>query len=272
MLKATVLSDNVASRGLGAEWGLSILIEYGERRILLDTGASRLFAKNADKLGIRLDTLDCAVISHAHFDHANGLPALFRRVPGIRAYLRFPAAENCYHTRGVLRLYAGIRRGVLRRFSKNIVMAEGDTELFPGVHLLPHKTAGLDACGKREKMFVKRAGGFVPDDFAHEQSAVFETERGLVVFNSCCHGGAATVVREAEQTFPGQRVYALIGGFHLYNKTNEEIRALAQDLKDSGIQRIYTGHCTKDRGYEVLRDELGEDTVKRFYTGCVMEF
>ena len=38
-MKAIVLSDNITANGLSGEWGLSIYIEYGEKKILLDTGA-----------------------------------------------------------------------------------------------------------------------------------------------------------------------------------------------------------------------------------------
>ena len=43
-MKATVLIDNLTKDALKKEWGLAIYIEYGERRILLDTGASGAFA------------------------------------------------------------------------------------------------------------------------------------------------------------------------------------------------------------------------------------
>ena len=51
-MKATVLSDNIACGNIGGEWGLCIYIEYQGKKILLDTGSSDLFLKNAEKLGI----------------------------------------------------------------------------------------------------------------------------------------------------------------------------------------------------------------------------
>lgn len=52
------------------------------------------------------------------------------------------------------------------------------------------------------------------DDFSHEQSLVLDTKEGLVIFNSCSHGGADVIIREAEAAFPGKQIYGLIGGFH----------------------------------------------------------
>ena len=57
-LEMTVLIDNVAGEPLAGEWGLSILIIADGRKILLDTGSSDLFARNADCLGIDLGSVD----------------------------------------------------------------------------------------------------------------------------------------------------------------------------------------------------------------------
>ena len=48
-MKITVLTDNKAKAPLKGEWGLSLYIENEEDKILLDTGASPLFAENAEK-------------------------------------------------------------------------------------------------------------------------------------------------------------------------------------------------------------------------------
>ena len=72
-LEMKVLIDNLAEAPLVGEWGLSILIDVDDRKILLDTGASGLFAQNAERLGIDLGSVDTGVLSHAHYDHADGL-------------------------------------------------------------------------------------------------------------------------------------------------------------------------------------------------------
>ena len=74
----TVLSDNNGTERCPGEWGLSLLIEHGGRRLLLDAGASDLFMKNAAALGKDLKSLDFAVLSHAHYDHADGFVPLLR--------------------------------------------------------------------------------------------------------------------------------------------------------------------------------------------------
>ena len=49
-LKMTVLVDNIAELPFLCEWGLSILIEADETKILLDTGSSDMFAKTRSSL------------------------------------------------------------------------------------------------------------------------------------------------------------------------------------------------------------------------------
>ena len=84
-MKWTVLSDNRSNERLrvgdgtsgisclSIEHGLSILLETERYRILLDTGASDVFIKNAEQLGVELSTIDYVFISHGHSDHAGGL-------------------------------------------------------------------------------------------------------------------------------------------------------------------------------------------------------
>ncbi len=70
-MKITVLAENSVcksnSMNLKAENGLSLFIEFDERKILFDTGQSDIFIHNARKLGIDLSQVDYLVISHGTF-------------------------------------------------------------------------------------------------------------------------------------------------------------------------------------------------------------
>ena len=143
--------------------------------------------------------------------------------------------------------------------------------MIPGVTLLPHKTKGLDKVGEHAGMYVKIRGQFQPDAFEHEQSLVFDTPTGLVVFNSCSHGGADNIIREVQNTWPDKHIEAYIGGLHLFRSSDEEVYAFAKRVKETGIKRIFTGHCTGDRAMEILKEELG-DVIQELYTGLEMTF
>ena len=268
-MRINILVDNNTRDTLQAEWGLSLFIEYKGRRILLDAGTTGIFADNAEAVGISVEEIDLAVLSHAHYDHADGLERFFQENKKAKCYIRNCCGADCYDRKKDK--YIGIREGLLETWVDRFVRVEGDHELFPGVTLLPHKTEGLERLGEKVGMYRYLDGVWKPDDFSHEQSLVIETERGLVICNSCCHGGADHIIEEVKQTFPGEKVCALIGGLHLYKASDEEVLALADKIRETGIERVYTGHCTGERAMELLKRELG-DMVAEIYTGMEIEF
>ena len=167
-MKVRILIDNIAgcsdgerfegrsacraaphARKLFGEWGLSVYAEYEGHKVLLDTGASHLFAKNANVMGVDLSQVDIGVLSHAHYDHANGMAKFFALNKTAPFYLRKGAGENCYHTHKLLgrfsyHEYIGIHKGWLQRFADRIRFVEGDAEIAPGITLVPHKTANKE--------------------------------------------------------------------------------------------------------------------------------
>ena len=278
-MKIQVLIDNIAgtcgSRKLFGEWGLSVYVEFEGKRYLLDTGASHLFAKNAAVMGVNLSKVDVGVLSHAHFDHSDGMAKFFHVNEAAPFYLRKGAGENCYHAHKLIgrftyHEYIGIHKGFLKRFADRIRFAEGDMQIAPNVYLVPHKPPGLSAIGERAHLSVQENGKYCYDSFDHEQSLVFDTPRGLFVMNSCSHGGADNIVKEIEATFPGKKIYALLGGFHLFRYKDEVVRAFAERLRELDVQKIYTGHCTGDRAFKILREVLG-DRAEQMFTGMTVE-
>ncbi len=269
-MRATVLVDNLTKNNLSPEWGLSFYLEYEGKKILLDTGASGRFLENAEAMGLNLAEIDCGVLSHAHYDHADGMGAFFACNSKAVFYLREGTRENCYGKKWCFRKYIGIHRGFLKTYRDRIRYVSGTYELLPGVTLVPHSTPGLEEIAKRVDLYVKEGGRLRPDSFAHEQSLVFDTPKGLVIFSSCSHGGADNIIREIEAAFHGKRLYAMLGGFHLYKSSEKEVRALAERIRRTGIQKIYTGHCTGKAAFAILEEEL-KDCARQIYTGMEIE-
>ena len=46
-MKVTIVVDNIEHAGIPGEWGFCAYIEQNGKKLLLDTGASNLFAENA---------------------------------------------------------------------------------------------------------------------------------------------------------------------------------------------------------------------------------
>ncbi len=265
-MRAVVLVDNLTKGTLVAEWGLSIYIEYQGHKILLDTGASDRFARNAEALGIDLGKVEFGVLSHAHYDHADGMGAFFARNADACFYLREGAGENCYGKRWIFHKYIGIHRGFLKKYRDRLVFTKDSCRLIPGVNLLAHHTEGLEAYGEQNHLYIRQNGRYRADSFEHEQSLILDTKEGLVICSSCSHGGADNIIQEVVTAYPDKKIHAMIGGFHLYHTSSEDIRTLAGRIRTTGIRKIYTGHCTGQPAFEVLKEELG-DQVCQLYTG-----
>ena len=268
--RLTVIVDNISDEGLPGEWGLSILAEYGDKKILADVGASGLFASNLEKLGYDIRDIDYAVLSHAHYDHANGMPLFFRSNSKAKFYVRDAVRENCYKKKYFFKKYIGIPKHVLTDYADRIEYVSGDCELCEGVYLVPHKTPGLSRTGERELMYRRVDRKWIPDDFSHEQSVVIDTAKGLVIINSCSHGGALNIINEVKETFPHKKIYGYIGGLHLWNKSRKEIEGIALGIERAGIAYVCTGHCTKNRAYKIMKEILG-DKLSQLRTGLVIE-
>lgn len=49
------------------------------------------------------------------------------------------------------------------------------------------------------------------------------------------------------------------------------VSAVADKIRATGIEKVYTGHCTGDDSYKVLEEELG-DMLVHLRSGLEMEF
>lgn len=278
-MKVTVLVENMARDGLKSEHGLSLLVEHRGKSYLLDTGATELFAENARKLGLNLGDVEAAFLSHAHFDHSGGFELFFAENKTAPLYLQSACAEDCWSLAPGGEHYIGIPQGFLRKYADRLRYVNHSCKISDGLYIVAHSTPGLSERAERAFMYRRGDGGFAPDDFAHEQSVVFETESGLVIINGCCHGGADNVVREVMRELPGRPVAALIGGFHLMGPggvqtlgcTQEQAEALGKTLLELGVGAALTGHCTGAPGFELLQKVMGE-RARYFRTGDTAEF
>ncbi|MCR5024205.1 MAG: MBL fold metallo-hydrolase, partial [Lachnospiraceae bacterium] len=162
--KITVIVDNKENINLPGEWGLSVLVEYGGKKILLDAGQTGLFLENMKGLGIDVSDIDYATLSHAHYDHANGFMQFFDKNTKAKLYLREGTDKNCYKKVSWFHAYIGIPKKLLKKHAGRIEMISGDYKLLEGVYLIPHKTPGLSEIGKREKMYQRTKHGWMFDD------------------------------------------------------------------------------------------------------------
>ncbi len=272
-MRITVLIENTSDGSLICEHGLSLWIEYNGKKILLDSGQSEAFYDNAAALGISFDDMDACVLSHGHYDHSGGFAALFRNNPSARVCVQGSALDHHYSSKGGMH-EIGIPENVLE-YRDRFEPVDSVKEIFEGVWLISHNTPGLDKIGEAKGFYLQEGDSYEPDDFSHEQSLVFETAHGLVIFNSCSHGGIANIIREAREACGGKAVYAYIGGLHMKGMkhgvetctfTEPEIDTLCDVIRKENIRYVYTGHCTGQVAYDKLKQRLG-DIIRPLTTG-----
>lgn len=256
-MNITVLMENTAICNLTAEHGLSFHIQYRGHSLLLDAGSSGRFADNARQLGVDLSGVEWAALSHGHYDHADGFRRFFAENAAAPVYLRPTAGGSWFSTSQGAPRFIGIHRDIVE--NPRFVPVEGLFSPMEGAWLVPETVRG-GPFANRETSLLEKTGPdrFVPDAFSHEQSLVLESERGLVLFNSCSHGGIVNIVQGVLDQFPGRRVYAVLGGLHLIDPPEDYVNAVSDALLELGVERLYTGHCTGAAAFALLEERLGE--------------
>jgi 7,8-dihydropterin-6-yl-methyl-4-(beta-D-ribofuranosyl)aminobenzene 5'-phosphate synthase len=263
MMKWTVLSDNRTNDSqLEIEHGLSILLETDKYRILLDTGASNLFIRNAEKMGIDLSTVDYVFISHGHSDHAGGLQHLVEHNRQAKVIVSPDAVRWKFFSKR--RYLHSITTEWPEEMQKRMIFVDDSCEIADGLHVIAHIFQTHPMPQGNQHLFVQNAeGDYVPDDFRHELALYAD---GLL-FTGCAHSGLENIL--AACPYP---VKTVVGGFHLLDdhETEVELAALAKRLKESYHQtQFYTSHCTGDKVYATLKAVMG-DQLHAFNCGTTI--
>ncbi len=275
-MKISVLIENSALDGFVCEHGLSLLIEFNNNNYLLDSGQSGKFMENARNMGINLSALKYAILSHGHYDHAGGFLRLLENNPELQIYAMKHADGEYYSESGGMH-YIGIPETILKEYGDRFIYTDEIVQIDSGVYIVPHSTKGLEGIGKRAGLYVKMDGEMKPDDFSHELSLVFDTEKGLVIFNSCSHGGMRNIMEEVKAAFPKRNVYAFVGGLHMKGMidgieictfSENEIDQLVEYVSKEGVRLIYTGHCTGNVGMEMLMKK--SSIVNKLTSGMII--
>lgn len=261
-MKIWVILENSRCReDLCCEHGLSLYIESGDKKILFDAGQSSAFAENAEKMGVDLKTVDFFVLSHGHYDHGGGLETFLSVNSHAPVYIHREAFAPCYDGKDQ---YIGLDPALQR--SNRLVFCRGTREICPGITLtdgndLP-RFDPVDSAG----LTRKQNGGYLPDDFSHEQYLLIREGEKTVCISGCSHKGIGNIVRWFTPD-------VLVGGFHYMKRdpiTDAPfLREAAQKLMD-GNTLYYTGHCTGDGPYDFLKTIM-DHRLHRLSTGTIFE-
>lgn len=259
-LVITVLVENTAGgRGLLGEHGLSFLIETGAHRVLFDTGQGIALPHNAQQLNISLVDLDAIVISHGHFDHTGGLPALLRHASKTDLFLHPAAIAPKYSPRGEIGSPLQDEQTLTQQVC-HLIWTEKPTEVVSGVWVtgtIPRRHPLEDTGG----LFWRNADRAEIDPLMDDQTIFIETPKGFVVILGCAHAGVINTLDYIAEMTGVSQFYAVLGGMHLLNASTDRIFATLEQLKRYDVQIIGANHCTGMKAMTVLWHELGDRCV-----------
>ena len=251
------------------EHGLAFLIETESGSVLFDTGQSgTVLLHNLKLLGIEPAAINALAISHAHYDHTGGLPALLDwgsvgdlRPTGIPLYAHPDLFRERFSRREGAVKFVGLpldREALEQRLT--LQLSDEPTEILPGVWTTGEITDRAEPEGRSDHHLVRGPGGmegWEPDPYRDDMTLVLETEGGLVALCGCCHAGLLNTLAHVRRTF-GPDITAVAGGTHLLHADEAHLRRVIEVLRELGVPRLYLNHCTGQRAYVTLAQAFGE--------------
>ena len=274
-IRITVLVENsVYRQGLVAEHGLAFHIQCGGRSLVFDTGQTDLAVINAESLRLPLHQLEAVVLSHGHYDHTGGVPAMLDVVPTARIYLHPAAFGNKFS-----RNQAGPARKIgmsdcvaqaIRHRTSGFIETTARTEIMEGVFdtgEIPRATTYEDTGGA----FFLDAEGTRPDPLVDDQALVIDLGRSVIVLLGCAHSGVVNTLEHVRHLTGEKPVSAVIGGLHLGSASEERIQQTIARLRAAQLEILAPAHCTGLPATAKLWQAF-EDICRPAGVGTVFEF
>ena len=262
--KTTTLVENtVYGRGLQGEHGFCLLIEAGDKKILLDTGASDLFVRNARILDIDLKEVDYVILSHGHRDHTGGLKYFL----ALNAKAKIICKQEVFQRKFKDNRENGIYTD-LNIDKGRLWLVDTTTEIVPGVYVLPQIKLVEKEDTHFEHFFTECDGELIPDTFEDELAVVLSHKKTFSVLSSCSHRGITNIIRTAQAEFPSLGINLVLGGFHIYNDGPDKFRTIYSFLGVNLPKRLGVCHCTGVDKFALFRQQFNDRAFYN-YTGWV---
>lgn len=288
------MENTIGNELCRAEHGLSLHVEMEHTRILIDTGASGLFIENANRLGVDLTRVETLFLSHGHYDHGGGILEFHKINPRAKIVMQKKAFGDYWHISEDIEKYIGLDPKIQE--IENLVLLEGDflangktikNEIQVGKQEKVLKNSDIEIftlkiCKKEELkcwpegnlvLREKINNEYVQDNFEHEQYIVLKEKGKSILISGCAHNGILNILEEYRTRY-GNHPDVIISGFHMrkkkgYSKKDfKVIKETAKVLQKSKIL-CYTGHCTGQEPFEVMKKIMGEQLQYLHCGDCI---
>ena len=205
--------------------GFSCFIESDNKNILFDTGSDGdILLSNMKKMNISPESVDIIVLSHNHWDHVDGLPAVLEQNNKVKVY--------------ILRSFGGSVRENIGKHNLFCVEVDKPLEILKDVY-----STGEMGIAVRE------------------QSLIFDTDRGLVIITGCAHQGIIKAVERSKEIL-NRKIHLVFGGFHLVDKSEGDISGIIEGFKMLGVNFVGPSHCTGEVGIKMFADAYQSRFIK----------
>ncbi len=274
-----------------ANHGLSLVITAhgpnGPRRMLFDGGpVDYAVERNGTRLGVEFGTIEAAMLSHGHWDHAGGIPRALEMVNAANGARPIPLYlhPGMFHERGQKQSDGGVLPmedvpppAAWRTYGAEPVVTDQPVTLLDDLFYISGEIPRMTGYEKGLIGQVRRTAPHAPwepDPLLMDERflAVNVRGKGLVVFSACSHAGIVNVLHCARASFPGEKLHAVMGGFHLSGATEAIIPDTVRDLGQFGLDHIIPAHCTGWRAVNALVAAFGEPVVAPAAVGKLFTF
>lgn len=85
-------------------------------------------------------------------------------------------------------------------------------------------------------------GNFKNDKMLDDSAIVIKTSKGAIVITGCSHSGICNI-SEYAKIVSGQKLYAVIGGFHLFEDNESAVNKTIEYFKMENPKHLLPMHC-----------------------------
>ncbi|MBA7682514.1 hypothetical protein ES703_90864 [subsurface metagenome] len=95
-----------------------------------------------------------------------------------------------------------------------------------------------------------------------EQALAITTSKGLVIITGCAHPGVVNIVRVAKDIVSDDRVYLVMGGFHLSGASSTQIESIIKEFSHLSVETVAPCHCSGDETRRLFKERYGEGYIE----------